>query len=141
KGNSDTDASTMLSNTFNFEKIEIGKAIQLQKGTEIAILTFGTIGQKIQNVISSVNEQSEIYGRSSRNLREKFGHYKFIFCKPLDLNLLGEVFNQYKTIVTFEDGILNGGFGDAILEYAQEREFKGKIIRKGYTDGFIGHAS
>lgn len=130
KGNSETE---VLSNSF--EKIEIGKAIELQKGNEIAILTFGTIGQKIQNVISS-----EAFAKS-RNLKGKLGHYKFIFCKPLDLNLLDEIFNQYKTIITFEEGILSGGFGDAILEYAQEKYFKGKIIRKGYTDEFIGHAS
>ncbi len=130
KGNSETE---VLSNSF--EKIEIGKAIELQKGNEIAILTFGTIGQKIQNVISS-----EAFAKS-RNLKGKFGHYKFIFCKPLDFNLLDEIFNQYETIITFEEGILNGGFGDAILEYAQEKDFKGKIIRKGYPDDFIGHAS
>lgn len=124
KGNSETE---VLSNSF--EKIEIGKSIELQKGNEIAILTFGTIGQRIQNILNEIH------------LKEKFGHYKFIFCKPLDLNLLDKIFNQYKTILTFEEGILNGGFGDAILEYAQEKDFKGKIIRKGYPDEFIGHAS
>ncbi|SMC34462.1 1-deoxy-D-xylulose-5-phosphate synthase [Moheibacter sediminis] len=124
KGNSNAE---VLSN--EFEKIEIGKAIEIQKGTEIAILTFGTIGQRIQNILNEINS------------KEKFGHYKFIFCKPLDFNLLGEILNQYETIITFEDGILNGGFGDSILEYAQEKDFKGKIIRRGYPDEFIGHAS
>lgn len=124
KGNSDAE---VLSD--GFIKIEIGKSIELQKGNEIALLTFGTIGQKIQNILNEINSE------------EKFGHYKFIFCKPLDIDLLNEIFNQYETIVTFEEGILNGGFGDAILQYAQEKNFKGKIIRKGYPDEFIGHAS
>lgn len=124
KGNSDTEQIPQ-----NFERVEIGKAIEIQKGNEIAILTFGTIGNKIQNILNQIQSA------------EKFGHYKFIFCKPLDKDLLDNIFNQYKTIVTFEDGVLNGGFGDAILEYAQEKEFKGKIIRKGYPDEFIPHAS
>src|SRR5690606_24869605 len=69
KGNSDFDASTCFDsaqqpiNRFDFEKVEIGKALRLCSATElknvstslsnqkIAILTFGTIGQKIQNVI------------------------------------------------------------------------------------------
>ncbi len=126
KGNSKADDIKLELN-----RLEIGKAIEIQKGSEIAILTFGTIGQKIQNVIQS----------EAKNLKEKLAHYKFIFCKPLDKDLLDEIFNQYKTIVTFENGILNGGFGDAVLEYAQEKNYTGKIIRKGYPDEFIPHGS
>ncbi len=129
KGNSDADTSTSFSNRFEFEKIEIGKAIELQKGNEIAVLTFGTIGQKIQNVLNEMNSS------------EKFGHYKFPFCKPLDTEMLDDIFNEYQMIITFEDGILNGGFGDAVLEYASDKNFKGKIIRKGYPDEFIPHGS
>jgi len=130
KGNSQVDKLSE-----GFEKLEIGKALELKKGADIAILSFGTIGQKIQNVI-----QSETVAES-KNLMDKIGHYKFLFCKPLDYILLGRIFSQYKTIVTFEDGILNGGFGDAVLEYANEKNFKGRIIRKGYPDKFIPHGS
>src|SRR5690606_26780905 len=126
KGNSEAEELDL-----DFEKIEIGKAVQLEKGNEIAILTFGTIGQKIQNVILSL----------SKDFKEKYAHYKFIFCKPLDYNLLDEIFENYSTILTFEDGILNGGFGDAVLEYANEQNFQGKIIRKAYPDEFLPHAS
>src|SRR5690606_13975963 len=138
KGNSEAEVLEL-----DFNPIEIGKALRLRSATTlesdsaIAILTFGTIGQKIQNVISSESASAE----KSRNLTEKIGHYKFIFCKPLDEDLLDEILEKYKTIVTFEDGILNGGFGDAVLEYASEKEFKGTIIRKGYPDAFIPHGS
>lgn len=113
----------------SFEALEIGKAVELHAGKDIAVLTFGNIGQKIQQIIA-------------RN--EKFkniGHYKFIFCKPLDIKLLSHILQQYETIITFEDGMMNGGFGDAILEFAAEKNYKGKIIRKGYPDEFIPHAS
>src|SRR5690606_38408138 len=126
KGNSEAEELDL-----DFEKIEIGKAVQLEKGNEIAILTFGTIRQKIQNVILSL----------SKDRKEKYSHYKFLFCKSLDYNLLDEIFENYSTILTFEDGILNGGFGDAVLEYANDKNFKGKIIRKGYPDEFLPHAS
>ena len=129
KGNSDADVSTELSSRFNFEKIEIGRAIELKKGNEVAILTFGTIGQRIQNFLGEIS------------FKEKYGHYKFLFCKPFDKSMLDQIFSQYQTIITFEDGILNGGFGDAVLEYASEKNYQGKIIRKGYPDEFIEHAS
>jgi 1-deoxy-D-xylulose-5-phosphate synthase len=61
--------------------------------------------------------------------------------KPLDREMLSRIFNQYATIITFEDGVLKGGFGDAILEFAQESNFKGKIICKGYPDEFIEHGT
>ena len=123
KGNTEVESLNS-----NFQRIEIGKAEEIKSGTDVAILTFGTIGTRIQKVINELNS-------------DKFGHYKFLFCKPLDEDLLDEIFEKYKTIVTFEDGILNGGFGDAVLEYASEKVFKGKIIRKAYPDAFIPHGS
>lgn len=120
----------------DFKPIEIGKAEELKSGKEVAILTFGTIGNRIQKILYQI-ESERLFAERSRSI----GHYKFIFCKPLDEDLLDEIFNQYKTIISFEDGILSGGFGDAILEYASEKEFKGKIIRKAYPDEFIGHGS
>lgn len=123
KGNSEAEVLEL-----DFNPIEIGKAEEIKSGTDVAILTFGTIGNRIQKVINEMNS-------------DKFGHYKFIFCKPLDEDLLDEILEKYKTIITFEDGILNGGFGDAVLEYASEKAFKGKIIRKAYPDAFIPHGS
>ncbi len=142
KGNSETDKLNS-----EFKKIETGKAIALreasattlQKGNETAVLTFGTIGSKVQKILKSLNTEQRLLSEVEAN--QSIGHYKFLFCKPLDTETLDEIFDQYKTIITFEDGILNGGFGDAVLEYAQEKDFKGKIIRKGYPDEFIPHGS
>lgn len=114
---------------FQFEELEIGKAIELKKGSEVAILTFGPIGQKIQSVLKEISNS------------DRFGHYKFLFCKPLDTELLDQVFDQYKTIITFEDGVISGGFGSSINLYAQEKNFKEKVICKGYPDEFIHHGS
>lgn len=123
KGNTETEVLEA-----DFNQIEMGKAEELKSGKEVAILTFGTIGSRIQKILNEMNS-------------DKFGHYKFLFVKPLDEDLLDEIFEKYQTIVSFEDGTLNGGYGDAVLEYASEKGFKGKIIRKGYPDEFIGHGS
>lgn len=110
-------------------EIEIGKAIELKKGDEVALLTFGAIGTRIQEILNLISEKNA------------FGHYKFLFCKPLDYSKLDEIFRDYSILVTFEDGVVNGGFGDAILDYAEKSNFGGKVIKKGYPDEFIQHGS
>lgn len=122
KGSIESDSHPM-------EKLAIGRAIEIQKGNEIALLTFGSLGSRIQSILHKIPN------------KEKFGHYKFLFCKPLDENILNKIFNNYTTVITFEDGVLNGGFGDAVLEYAMTQNYKGKIYRKGYPDEFIQHGS
>ncbi|MFV0305731.1 MAG: 1-deoxy-D-xylulose-5-phosphate synthase [Moheibacter sp.] len=118
-----------INEALEYKKIKIGKAEELQKGSKVAILTFGTIGNRVQSVLNQINQ------------KKQFGLYKFIFSKPLDKNKLNEIFENYSTLITFEDGVLSGGFGSLILEYAAEKNYKGKITRKGYPDKFIEHAS
>lgn len=113
----------------NFRLLEIGEAKELQKGSDVALLFFGAIGTKIQKAIEKLQS------------KEKVGLYKFLFCKPLDKKMLDRLFQNYSTLITFEDGILSGGFGTAVLDYAEGQNFNGKIIQKGYPDEFIEHAS
>lgn len=123
KGNTEVEELNL-----NFQPIEIGKAEELKSGTDLAILTFGTIGTRIQKILNQLNS-------------DKLGHYKFLFAKPLDTIMLNRIFTQYKTIITLEDGVLKGGFGEAVLEIANDTNFKGNIIRKGYPDEFLEHAT
>lgn len=123
KGNSSIES---LNEELN--PLEIGKAVELKRGSKIAILTFGTIGERIQSIVSQISDF------------ETLGLYKFLFCKPLDLDMLKLISANYQTVVTFEDGLLSGGFGSAILEALNDLNFSGKILRKGYPDKFISHA-
>jgi 1-deoxy-D-xylulose-5-phosphate synthase len=56
-------------------------------------------------------------------------------------DLLHQAFGNYKTIVTVEDGVINGGMGSALLEWAMENNYKNKVIRLGIPDQFIAHGS
>ena len=112
-----------------FEKIEIGKARELKKGSEIAILTIGHIGNTISTVIKEIAE------------KEKIGHYDMQFVKPLDKNLLIDIFKRYKHIITVEDGSKMGGFGSAILELANELGHTQKIHILGIDDIFLEHGT
>ena len=112
-----------------FNKIAIGKGIKLQKGTKIAVLSIGTIAKNVTNAIGLVDNSSEI------------AHFDMRFVKPLDESLLHEVFKNYKTIFTIEDGTIKGGFGSAVLEFASKNEYQNKIQVLGIPDNFIEHGS
>jgi len=51
--------------------------------------------------------------------------------------MLQSVFNRFENIITIEDGCMKGGFGDAVLDYAQTSSYKGRIHKLGIPDEFI----
>jgi 1-deoxy-D-xylulose-5-phosphate synthase len=112
-----------------FEKIAIGKGLQLKTGTKKAILSVGTIAKNVTDAIELTDNSSEIT------------HFDMRFVKPLDESLLHEVFKNYKTIFTIEDGTIKGGFGAAILEFASENGYQNKVKVLGIPDNFIAHGS
>jgi 1-deoxy-D-xylulose-5-phosphate synthase len=63
------------------------------------------------------------------------------FVKPLDGELLTEIFEKFETVVTVEDGTIRGGFGSAVLEFMAENGFSNKIKILGVPDKFIDHGT
>lgn len=112
-----------------FKKIEIGKGVEVKKGTKIAVLSIGHIGN---NVTQAINEMIE---------NEKVGHYNMRFVKPLDTDLLNHVFTQYEHIVTIEDGCRKGGFGSSVMEFANISNYSGSIDIMGVSDDFVEHGT
>jgi len=113
-----------------FSTIEIGEGQLIKNGSEIAILSIGTIGNKIVDICNEIPE------------REKVAHYNMRFVKPLDTVLLHTIFQNFDKILTIEDGTIIGGFGSAILEFAQENNYHNKRIKRlGIPDQFIEHGT
>jgi len=111
-----------------FEKIDIGKAGKcLNKGNEICILSIGTIGKMVKDALNKLTDTET----------QKCSHYDMRFVKPLDETLLHEVFKQHDSIITIEDGSVKGGFGSAILEFANKNHYKHYIEILGIPDTFI----
>lgn len=109
-----------------FASIPIGTGVCLRKGTKVAVLSYGTVAENVTSAISNLPE---------------VGHYDLRFVKPLDTRLLDEIFSNYQTIVTVEDGVVAGGFGSAILAFAAEKNYKQPIEILGVPDNFIEHGS
>jgi len=109
------------------EKLTIGKGQLLKKGTKIAILSTGPIGNIVTEIINEVGQNLTI------------AHYNFPFIKPLDAELLKEIVEKYDHIITLEDGSAIGGFGSAVLEFANSIGFHKIIKIFGIPDRFIPH--
>ncbi len=112
-----------------FNKIEIGKATCLKEGNKIAILSIGTIAKNVTDAIYSVENKDLV------------AHYDMRFVKPLDIEILKNIFKTFNRIITIEDGCKNGGFGSAILEIASNYNYQGKIEVLGIPDNFIHHGT
>jgi 1-deoxy-D-xylulose-5-phosphate synthase len=63
------------------------------------------------------------------------------FAKPLDEEMLHEVFNTYDKVITIEDGTIVGGFGSAVLEFMNEHHYKADVKIMGIPDKLIEHGT
>ena len=112
-----------------FEKIEIGKIVALQKGSKVVILSTGTIGNNVTKALKEV-ENSEL-----------FSHYHFPFIKPLDIDAIKSIINSHDQIITIEDGVITGGFGEQICSIIATNNLNKSIINLGIPDSFIEHGT
>jgi 1-deoxy-D-xylulose-5-phosphate synthase len=112
-----------------FETIEMGKGRIISEGKDLAILTIGPIGEKVRSLTRKRTDLS-------------IAHFDMRFVKPLDKHLLDHILSNYNKIITIEDGVVLGGFGSAVLEYANSRKnTQAKIECLGLPDTFIEHGS
>lgn len=110
------------------EKIAIGKGRKLREGDEAALLTIGHIGNY---AVEACNRLAK------RNIA--VAHYDMRFVKPIDEEILHEVFATYKKVITVEDGCIQGGFGSAVLEFMADNNYKAEVRRLGIPDRVVEH--
>ena len=113
------------------KKVKIGKGGQLKAGKDLAVITIGTMAHSAARAIEAVERENEI----------SIAHYDMRFLKPLDTELLHEVASNFKYIVTIEDGVINGGFGSAVLEFMADNNYKLNVKRLGIKDTFVEHGT
>lgn len=111
-----------------FQKLEIGKGRMVNDGEEVAILTFGHIGNEASKAIIELNSEG-FYP----------AHFDMRFVKPIDEELLHGVFKRFSKVITVEDGCIQGGFGSAVLEFMADHDYHAQVVRLGIPDDFIEH--
>ncbi len=108
-----------------FKALEVGKGICIKKGNKLAVLSIGTMAKVVEDATVS----------------QDVSHYDMQFIKPLDEDLLHEIFKHYELIVTIEDGTIVGGFGSSVLAFANTNGYKQPITVLGIEDKFVEHGS
>ena len=116
-------------------EVEYGKGVKLKDGEDIAVLTIGSIGNPMAEAIEEVTK-----GQSTK-YQGGIAHYDMRWLKPLDEDILHEVGQRYKTIVTAEDGMVAGGLGSAVLEWMADHGYTPRVVRLGVKDQFVEHGS
>lgn len=113
------------------QEMPVGKGVCLKKGdSSLAILSLGPLGFAAKKAV----ERAEAEGMS-------VSLYNMLFLKPLDEALLDEVASRYQHVITVEDGVVNGGFGSAVLEYFADHEYSVKVKRIGIPNLFATHGT
>ncbi|WP_026956247.1 1-deoxy-D-xylulose-5-phosphate synthase [Algoriphagus vanfongensis] len=111
-----------------FEGIPLGQGRIIKEGEEVAILTIGHIGNYAVEACETL---------ASEGLNP--AHFDMRFVKPLDEELLHEIFGKFSKVVTVEDGCLMGGFGSAVLEWMMDHGYQAQVKRLGIPDEIIEH--
>ncbi|AGA77269.1 1-deoxy-D-xylulose-5-phosphate synthase [Echinicola vietnamensis] len=111
-------------------EIATGQGRIVQEGEDVAILTLGHIGNYAVDACEQLAEEG---------LHP--AHYDMRFVKPLDGELLHEVFGKFKKVITVEDGCLMGGFGSAVLEWMMDHDYQAQVKRLGIPDAVIEHGT
>ncbi|MDI9337712.1 MAG: 1-deoxy-D-xylulose-5-phosphate synthase [Alphaproteobacteria bacterium] len=112
-----------------FQKIEIGTARWLKKGTQVGIISLGHPGNFANHAIHKLPAHYSI------------GHLDLRFLKPLDEKILHEFCQSCQSIITIEDGTILGGLGSTIAEFLQQNNYQNKLIMLGIPDKIIEHGS
>jgi 1-deoxy-D-xylulose-5-phosphate synthase len=111
-----------------FTKMQFGKGRKIRDGRDVAILSFGHPGNFVTEAC-----------RQLMNDGLEPAHYDIRFVKPLDKELLHEVFSRFDKVITVEDGAVRGGFGSAILEFMSEYNYKADVKILGIPDHLVEH--
>ncbi len=112
------------------QEIPIGKGRKIKDGLDIAVLSLGHPG----NFVTAAIRELKVEGLNP-------AHYDMRFAKPLDEELLHEIFSKYDRILTVEDGTIVGGFGSAILEFQAAHHYAATIKILGIPDRYVEHGT
>lgn len=112
------------------EEIPVGKGRCLKPGEDIAFITIGSVGNTVRQAILEAE---------ALDPELNIAHYDLRFLKPIDQELLHHIGQNFRQVITIEDGIRIGGMGSAVLEFMADNRYTIRVHRMGIPDQFISH--
>ena len=113
-----------------FKTSEIGKGRMVKDGDDLAILSFGPIGNYVVEADQMMREENI-----------EIGHFDMRYAKPLDTEMIDYVLKNYSRVITIEDGTKLGGFGSAVAEYVAEKGAGVPVKIMGVPDTIVEHGT
>lgn len=114
------------------EELPVGKGRKLRDGKDVAVLSIGTPGNDVAKAIDELQKDG---------CDISVAHYDMRYLKPIDTEILTEVAQRFKRIITIEDGVRDGGLGTAVTEWMNDNGFHPEIHRMGLPDEFVEHGT
>ena len=108
--------------------IEIGSWEVMNKGDDILILSVGSMVNRSMIAMKKLKE---------KNIQAEVINCRFI--KPMDLDYLSNNFSRFSKVVTIEEGVLDGGFGEGVVSWSNANNFKNDILNLGLPNDFVDH--
>jgi len=112
------------------EPIVYGKSEVISEGKEIAILSVGHMFEEAEKL--SANLKDLVFDHSLINAR---------FVKPIDEAMIDDLVKEHKLIVTIEENVQTGGYGERVLEYVSRKGYDVKVLILALPDQYIEHGN
>ena len=112
------------------QPIEHGRGEWIAKGRDIVLLAAGSMVKTAVEARGKLEEKG--FFISVANMR---------FLKPFDTGLLEEALKGHSLVVTLEEGVVTGGFGQAVAKWVNGRDDSVKVLCIGLPDKFLEHGS
>ena len=110
------------------ELLPIGSWEVLRTGSDIVVLAVGPLSYNVERVAELLQNE---------NILIEIVNCRFI--KPMDESYLRSLIERFNLVITIEEGVIVGGFGDGVSSWLLENNFQGRIKRLGLPDSFIQH--
>ena len=118
----------------NFQVLEAGNGEEAMdifyKEKDIALLAVGSMVEVAIEIREALKEKG--YSVSLVNAR---------FVKPVDEKLLENLNENHRLIVTMEENVLNGGFGERVLRITRDMNLKYKVINVAIPNVYVEHGN
>ncbi len=115
----------------HLEPMELGKSEVLAEGTRVALIAVGNMVEEAVTVYETLQEEGKMI--TLVNAR---------FVKPLDEELLIQLAKTHDTVITLEEHVLNGGYGQAVDAFYMQYEVDNIHVHNiAIDDCFVEHGS
>lgn len=112
------------------EPIEYGKAEWICHGKQVALLALGSMVKTAEEVCRNLKDKG--YACSLINAR---------FAKPLDEECLACLPDEHTLVVTMEENVINGGFGEHVARFYETGEYPVSVINIAVPDAYVEHGN